>query len=269
MNVFIYTQQSSFPLRGITNVRIDSTVEEIPAETFCNSSLCHVQLNEGLGKIGKWAFQNTSLITIVMPSTLWFIGKRAFEGCRSLVNVQLNDGLQLIHPEAFAKCYSLERINIPSTIRYLGPDVFAGCQRLEIEFSEEIQELVTETSLQEWWNGSATRHAASTSVFLTYHCFKQRLAMLQPVRLWLAIDDMLGRIPSEHFWYFDSIEKQLTTFEKLEDAIPLLELALWKAKLVEQSYPSNDGEPTTSKMEHRFTCGAEVIIPNVLSFIIG
>lgn len=95
-------------------------------------------------------------------------------------------------------------------------------------------------------------------------------------RLWLAIDDMLGRISSKSCTvqgyldsraYIDSIDSKLAVFEKLEDVIPLLELALWKSKLIEQACPSNGD--TTAKMEHRFTCGANVIIPNVLAFIVG
>ena len=93
------------------------------------------------------------------------------------------------------------------------------------------------------------------------------------MKLRLAIDDMLGRIRFFNDRGFDasvrSIDSKLTFFEKLKDAIPLLELAIWNAKLVEQSYPSNEDSTIDSKLQHRVSCGADVIIPNVLSFLIG
>jgi predicted ribosome-associated RNA-binding protein Tma20 len=93
------------------------------------------------------------------------------------------------------------------------------------------------------------------------------------MKLRLAIDDMLGRIRFFNDRGFDayvrSIDSKLTFFEKLKDAIPLLELAIWNAKLVEQSYPSNEDSTIDSKLQHRVLCGADVIIPNVLSFLIG
>lgn len=99
----------------------------------------------------------------------------------------------------------------------------------------------------------------------------------------LAIDDMLGHIRSietkEFAWlygghdkldnYFCSIDFKLTFYENLKEAATLLELALWKSKLIDQSFPSNDDNARTpNNMDHRFTCGADVIIPKVLSFIL-
>jgi len=134
---------------------------------------------------------------------------------------------------------------------------------------------VSETSLREWWNNGVSEHVLNTYSFLTEKDIAFRLDELEPVKWRLTIDDMLGRIaliPIDSYFerekYFRSIDAQLSVFETLEDAIPLLELALWKAKLVEQSYPSDEESTIASKLQHRVTCGADVIIPNVLSFLI-
>lgn len=59
----------------------------------------------------------------------------------------------VIASEAFAKNRALEHIRIPSSVRILDPGAFYGCLSLvAVEFDEEIEELVSETSLQVWWN---------------------------------------------------------------------------------------------------------------------
>ena len=52
----------------------------------------------------------------------------------------------------------------------------------------------------------------------------------------------------------------------LKETMVLLELALWKAKLEENE--SNIDIGSELRKEHRVTCGANIVIKNVLSFLV-
>ena len=83
----------------------------------------------------------------------------------------------------------------------------------------------------------------------------------------LAIDDLLGCIPSIDIIkmnsYIRSISSKLTVYEKLKDIATLLELALWKSNSQNLKTKGN----LRAKKLQRIMCGADVIIPNVLSFL--
>ena len=60
----------------------------------------------------------------------------------------------------------------------------------------------------------------------------------------------------------------------VKEGITLLELALWKAKLVEKDYNFVEGGRKKAKVgaesareEKRITCGADIVIKNVLPFL--
>ena len=73
--------------------------------------------------------------------------------------------------------------------------------------------------------------------------------------------------------YFESIYSKLKVYEALQDISSLLEMtSIWKCK----NYPLRRGHKKKShkniapdvKLQNRFSCGANVIIPNVLPFLL-
>jgi hypothetical protein len=84
---------------------------------------------------------------------------------------------------------------------------------------------------------------------------------------------MLNCIPSiskDGLWsYFDSISCQLFVYEILKDALVLLELAIWRSKITEQSGQKNDHLTTEMKMQCRADSVSmvNIIVPNVMSFL--
>ena len=55
----------------------------------------------------------------------------------------------------------------------------------------------------------------------------------------------------------------------LKEAMTLLELALWKAKLQEKFGSNIDAESAAVvRKQHRVTCGANIVIKNVLPFLV-
>ena len=84
---------------------------------------------------------------------------------------------------------------------------------------------------------------------------------------------MLRRIPSisSEGWlsYFDSIHSKLSVYENLKDVAMLLELAIWKTKIINH-YDQNTATLTTKV---KLLCRTDsitmvsIIVPNVLSYL--
>ncbi len=82
--------------------------------------------------------------------------------------------------------------------------------------------------------------------------------------------DMLKRIPSfaieNLFEYLQSANSKLTIYE-IANKMFLLELAIWKSKMLEQSNGLSMGLSAAVRSQCRRNCGACVIIPHVLSML--
>ena len=102
----------------------------------------------------------------------------------------------------------------------------------------------------------------------------ERLRLVRPRKWQTNIHGMLSRIPSISFKalkkYFDSINSKLSVYEDLEDAPMLLELVLWKSKIIEQ-FDRSSTTPVIvdTKMQCRIDSQSMVaiIVPNVLPFL--
>ena len=151
------------------------------------------------------------------------------------------------------------------------PNVFHHCENLVIvEFSERIEDFVNSTSLQSWWNRGVSKFALETYCLLSQYRITERFGKLQPSKWRLAIDDLLEVIPNMHVnlrTHFFSIESKLSNFEELSEIAVLLELALWKAKLIEDGNLGCEDNNSVLKIQWRVKCGADVIIPKVLLFL--
>jgi len=84
----------------------------------------------------------------------------------------------------------------------------------------------------------------------------------EAIRQWMeSVIDKMDRYKAEHYRY-------------VEEGITLLELALWKAKLGEKEENCAEGRAKKAKIdaesarrEKRITCGADMVIKNVLPFL--
>ena len=83
----------------------------------------------------------------------------------------------------------------------------------------------------------------------------------------IVIKTSIG-LPQKEVTCFDTIHSKLATYEReyrwLKDGAFLLELALWKSKVDEL-----DDVIPGMKEQCRVTCGADIIIPNVLPYLIA
>ena len=81
--------------------------------------------------IGKSAFEGcSSLISINIPSSVTSIAQFAFSGCSSLTSIIIPSSVTYIGRDAFSGCSSLTSINIPSSVTNIGFGAFYGCSSL-------------------------------------------------------------------------------------------------------------------------------------------
>ncbi len=273
---FLYTGQALEDIpRDITHVIVDPSVKEIGEEAFAGcSQLRNVELCEGLERIGDWAFEScTSLTSIRIPSTVKVIGDHAFLDCEQLVNVELCEGLERIDAWAFTGCESLTSITIPSTVKEISSMAFFRCTSLvAIKFCNEIEQFVNDIPLH-WWNHGVSEASLRTYSFLARHNIPARLNLIN-CREWKDnIHEMFSRIPKEDSGKGKAnnlVESQLSNYENLQCGLPILELALWRAKIIEQ-FDSNiisvENDAKLMCRTHSFAMFA-IIFPNVISFFV-
>lgn len=168
----------------IITVTIPKTVKKIGAAAFSGCiGVGEVTLSEGLEDIGTAAFSSTLIREIVVPQSVTRIedgaflkcldlesavvksdvlvyppGTSLFEGCRSLTEVTLAEGITKIGNRSFAGCASLESIKLPASLQALGQYAFSGCTSLK---TMELQGylLGQETGISEKYNPFARRQA--------------------------------------------------------------------------------------------------------------
>lgn len=92
----------------------------------------NVVVNEGVTNIGKHAFMSfIKLKNAKIGSTVEIIDVAAFEGCTSLVEITLPDGLKEFGEEAFFECSSLTSFTVPDKVTKLPKNMFHSCTSLK------------------------------------------------------------------------------------------------------------------------------------------
>jgi hypothetical protein len=233
-----------------------------------------VAFGNKLETIGRSAFWDcTSLRRLKIPF-IRTIERYAFCKCTSLTGVELGEGLEIIviGEGAFKNCSSLRRIAIPLTYGMFSFDhvderytQFHGCYDLatiEIVGGEAIHNIVSHLGLQSWRNEMNQEINRINQILPTTPAI-EKTGVIQE---W--IQSVLRQI--EHYKAAHHI--------LLKEATTILELALWKAKL-RQKNEEEDSLVTTkakrakidvesARQERRVTFGADVIIKNVLPFLV-
>ena len=241
--------------------------------------MIHVELCEGLEQIYESAFEECeSLTSITIPSTVEVIESFAFRSCTELSNVRLHEGLKKIDAEAFAGCLSLEQILIPSTVTKIHPATFKDCEGLEaIVFCDEIEAFLSRSPIRVWWDNGLSKKSLRMYSFLAQCNIPERYYGEIKAAIWKNdIDDLLRKYPDiterNLESYCNSIHSKLhklASYEKLKDCATLLELAIWKAIICKHHTSAvKTEEAVASRLQHRLDCGASVIIPNVLPFLL-
>ena len=111
-----------------------SKLSSIGEGTFYGcTALTRIDIPENLKKIGVGAFSGSGLKSITIPKNVVSIENLAFSNCKSLLNVDFEDGsvLGTIGEEAFKSCVKLTAIEIPDSVDTIDIYAFDSCESLE------------------------------------------------------------------------------------------------------------------------------------------
>ena len=191
--------------------------------------------------IGEGAFRYCSLLEhLNIPSAVTVVSAYAFHECIKLNKVTLYEGLLdlVIEGSAFQNCTSLPVINIPSIAFVIETETFC-CRltRVGVVTPTHDQIIITKRSKCILPNG--------------------RIEMKN------TIDEILDRGDSTKEKKLDQIRGLFTYYDLIDDAMTLLELAIWKANIDETNDQGSD-----ARQSCRRNCGADmnIIMKGVLQF---
>ena len=150
-------------LPKLEEIEIPEGIAEIPQGCFWNCvSLRRVRLPSSLRTINRYAFRDctmleelelpeglTTLVSgaffgcrrlrcVAFPDSLTVLGSGdfltpagkfpgTFEGCESLVEARLPDGLKFMGDHSFSSCTGMSRVRLPMNLECWSRDVFSGC----------------------------------------------------------------------------------------------------------------------------------------------
>jgi hypothetical protein len=249
---------------SLERIIIPSTVKEIGSSAFfCCRKLMNLELCEGLERIDSWAFRGcTSLERIIIPSTIKEIGRSAFRYCSKLMNLELCEGLERIDERAFENCTSLERIIIPSTVSFIDESAFYGCSGLvSVEFcSIEVTLPCLREETLRMYSLLAQSKIPHLLRRIKVHAWKSNIhKMLQPILEEVSQDKAC-----------ELVNSRLSEYKHRQYGLTVLELALWKAKIMEQS---NTDSFINVENDVKWMCHVNswsmfaIIFPNVITFL--
>ena len=297
-DIFVYTGGRA--PRDVKRVKIDESVDTIPQEAFADcEELTEVKGHNKLKKIERRAFYRCRRLKRLMKMNgVIEIAHHAFNGCTALSDLDF-DKLEIIGNCAFCFCYSLKLINLPS-VRRVAENAFWRCTALtDAVFGENLEGIegcafdncpslrriaipLKDNLIVEGDNDAFNRCASLSRVDVaggihetisSLHMKSWRDEVREEID---RINQTLPDVPSgreKTVAIKEWIESVLTRMEHykaehytlLKEAMTLLELALWKAKLQENG--SNIDTESELRIQHRVTCGASIVIKNVLPFL--
>ena len=125
---------SAFRSTSFESIFIPTEVTEISSQTFQTSSIKQISFSElsKCKKISTYSFISTTIEIIDITSQVTLIENNAFQGCQnlSLVEFRGDSLLNTIGDSAFEGCVSLMSIEIPSSCGTIKSRAFFGCSSL-------------------------------------------------------------------------------------------------------------------------------------------
>ena len=244
------------------------SVVEIEKYAFCRCvNLESIEFGDRSVSIGNCAFRECSSLEHLKLPSIINIGHYAFSDCERLTDVELSERLEIIGPNAFKRCECLQRIAVP-----LKRDLFAfddffekynqfdKCEQLtKVDLVGGIGKTVASLHMESW------RTEMNEKINRINQVLPNTLAKekTEEIRQWMEmVLYKMDRFKVQHCRY-------------VKEGITLLELALWKAKLGEQEEYAEEGQrkkkakvdAECSRKDKRITCGADIVIKNVLPFL--
>ena len=252
----------------LRRINIKSVIEIDHSAFYMCENLESVEFGDGLETIRNSAFGGcTALEHLKLPSII-NIGKSAFWNCKRMTDVELSERLETIEARAFRRCVRLQRISIPLKRGLLeyddeweAYDQFHDCEQpTTVDLVGGVHKTIASLHMDNW----------RTEMISEINRINQHLPTTpasektDAIRQWIdSVIDKMDHYKAKHYRH-------------VKEGITLLELALWKFKLGENEDNSVVAEDLTEKAkvdaesarkEGRITCGADMVIKNVLPFL--
>lgn len=128
------------PFDGVTGVKLPEFLTKVPANSFSDSKIEHVELGSCLTEIGPGAFANSSITQIDLPDSLAIIGDEAF-AYTGLTSVDIPDSVVSIGEAAFDNCPMTEA-TIGSSVTKIGNLAFRSQEQLFVRFTGDAPDLL-------------------------------------------------------------------------------------------------------------------------------
>ncbi len=276
--------------RRLLTVETHDGIRKIGRSAFRRcSSLRRINLKSAV-EIEKYAFSECiNLESVEFGDRLETIGACAFDGCKSLEHLKL-PSIITIKMYAFQRCKSLTDVELPERLETMQDISFWNCERLQriavplkrdlFEFSDiyhkynqfdECDQLTTVDLVGGIHETVASLHMESWRTEMT--------AEINRINRFLPTKPANEKTNAIQFWMNSVIDKmdhyKAEHYRHVKEGTTLLELALWKTKLCEKE--DNSGKVSSRKKakvdaqsyrrEKRITCGADMVIKNVLPFL--
>ena len=301
-DIFIYTGGEA--PRDVRRVRICESIDTVPRRAFFDCrQLIEVEGHNKLKKIEEMAFICCiSLRQITKMGGVVEIEHGAFLGCLALGDVEF-DKLEIIGFQAFAYCKSLTSINLPSPRRILAY-TFHKCEGLtEAVFGKDL-EIIERYA---FYSCTALRRIAiplKNNLIVEDIAFNlcenlSRVDVIGGIQKTMSslhmeswrdeIKEEMDRInqilPDTQSaakgaaiqQWIESLHSKMEHYKTehkilVKEAVPLLELALWKVNLDENDVDLEGVRVTRRQVKRArkdrcITSGAGIIIKNVLPFL--
>jgi hypothetical protein len=296
-------------LRGtITHVRVHESVKIITARAFQYCTyLVSIEIHNGVEIIEAQAFYNCESLMEIKLSGVSVIEEYAFTHCTALADVEFGDKLETIGRSAFLACKPLRNIKTPK-VRNIGEFAFARIQLMEAELSEDLETLggnafagtplrnikipLKHNLLQNNFVFSECDHISQVDLVGGIHQTVSSLLLdswrnemsdeIDRINRDLPNTSVSNKTTSINSWMVRVLER-IDHFKSehsalLKEFTTLLELALWKAKLDDESQDERSvgsDQPAkkakidmkAARQEQRITSGANIVIKNVLPFL--
>ena len=246
------------------------SVVEIDVQAFWRcENLESVEFGNRLETIGRNVFSyctSLKLKHLNLPSIV-AVGICAFLDCKRLTDIELSEGLETIGLAAFCGCSRLQRIAVPLKrdlfeFRYANQkyNQFEECEQLStVDLVGGIHKTAASLHLENWRAEMIAEINRINQVLPTTPAFRKS----DEIQQWMeAVIDRMDHYKAEHHRY-------------VKEGIILLELALWKAKLLgvkedhseEETPRRTEIDIKAARRDKRITCGADMVIKNVLPFL--
>ncbi|EJK75508.1 hypothetical protein THAOC_02765, partial [Thalassiosira oceanica] len=223
-----------FECRALQKVVIPSSVTKLGAYAFLRCrNLASVHFSEGLEIIGKHAFDECSALrSVTVPSSVTKLGYGAFADCRDLAEVILLCGERLLN-QGFLDRGLLDgekALNKNTLNEMIGYDAFLRCplNTLKISIpralSERVERLPGECRLSIEQRVHDLRRLELPQDGNILACFQ----LIHGGSGWNSVEDTNDETA-------ESLHQilQLISFHELKESSILIELAMWKSRLVE------------------------------------